>query len=447
MLSPELKKLRHHAREIFLAGLSAVDPEKAVLRALQREGNTLNVAHESFDLSQFHRVFVLGAGKAAIAMAAAVETRLGDRLTQGLVVTKDGHRHRLKQCQLLEAGHPVPDARGEHAARQMLQLAESAQMNDLVICLISGGGSALLPLPAGDITLADEQRVTELLLGHGVTIHEMNTVRKHLSLIKGGQLARAIYPATLVTLILSDVIGDPVDIIASGPTVADPSKFSDAERVLTLYGVWPKLPHSVRDYITAGCRGHAPETPKPNDPMFARNYTHVVGCNSDALLACEMHALSLGYNTMILTNRVQGEARDIGRFYAALLHNLADCGRPIESPACVLAGGETTVTLRNPGGKGGRNQEMALSVALDIDGLPNCVFLSAGTDGIDGPTDAAGAFADGWTIARARTHGLRFFSSYLRDNDSYTFFQQLGDHFITGPTGTNVMDVQILLVE
>ncbi|MDZ7266286.1 MAG: glycerate kinase [candidate division KSB1 bacterium] len=446
MHSPELKKLRHHAREIFLAGLSAVDPERAVLRALRRDGALLHLAGETFDLNKFNRVLVLGAGKASPAMAAAVESRLADRIADGLIVTKDGHGRPLQKCQVVEAGHPVPDSRGEQAARKLLQLAETAQINDLVICLISGGGSALLPLPAGEITLADEQQVTALLLSHGVTIHETNTVRKHISRLKGGQLAAAVYPATLVTLVVSDVIGDPLDIIASGPTVPDPSKFSDAERVLVLYGVWPKLPARVRDYITAGCRGHVPETPKPGDPIFTKNLAHIVACNADAISACERHARSLGYNTMVLSHRVQGEAREIGRFYAALLHHVVDAGQPIAAPACILAGGETTVTLRNPGGKGGRNQEMALSVALDIDGLPNCVFLSAGTDGTDGPTDAAGAFADGWTIAHARTRGMRFFSSYLRDNDSYNFFNQLGDLFITGPTGTNVMDVQIMLV-
>ena len=241
-------------------------------------------------------------------------------------------------------------------------------------------------------------------------------------------------------------IGDPVDIIASGPTVPDPSTFADAERILVLYGIWQELPPAVQKHLKDGCMGRVPETPKPRDPIFARTHYSIVGCNADALAACERHARNLGYHTMILANRVQGEARDLGRMYAAILHNIVNSEQPLHTPACILAGGEATVTVRNRGGRGGRNQEMALSVALDIDGLPDCVFLSAGTDGIDGPTDAAGAFADGNSIARARALGLRFHSSYLRDNDSHTFFRKLGDLFITGPTGTNVMDVQIMLV-
>ena len=446
MLTHEQKKLRQHAKEIFWAGVSAVDPQNAVRRALQREGDLLTIGGEVFDLREYRRVFVIGAGKAAVSMARGVETCLGENIETGLVVTSARGNEELKHIRVLEAGHPIPDARGEHAAKQILHLAESAQHDDLIICLISGGGSALLPLPAGDLKLSEEQLVTNLLLAHGVTILEINTVRKHLSRIKGGRLARAAHPARLVTLILSDVIGDPVDIIASGPTVPDPSTFADAERILVLYGIWQKLPKSVQEYITAGCHGNIPETPKPNDPIFERSHYTIIGCNADALAACERHALSLGYNTMVLANRVQGEARDIGRFYAALLHNVVNNEQPIRTPACILAGGETTVTVRNSGGKGGRNQELALSAALDIDGLENCVLLSAGTDGIDGPTEASGAFADGWTVARARMHGLRFMSSYLRDNDSYTFFEKLGDLFLTGPTGTNVMDLHVMLV-
>lgn len=446
MLSPEQKKLRQHAKEIFWAGLAAVDPEAAVRRALQREGDALLVAGEVLQLSEYRRVFVIGAGKASVAMAKGVEAGLGEMIDRGLVVTNERGNIALEHVRVLEAGHPIPDARGEHAAKQILQIAESAQHDDLIICLISGGGSALLPLPAGDLKLNEEQLVTNLLLAHGVTILEINTVRKHLSRIKGGRLARAAHPARLVTLILSDVIGDPVDIIASGPTVPDPSTFADAERILVLYGIWQKLPKSVQEYITEGCHGHIPETPKPSDAIFERSHYTIVGCNADALAACERYALSLGYNTMVLANRVQGEARDIGRFYAALLHNVVNNEQPIRTPACILAGGETTVTVRNSGGKGGRNQELALSAALDIDGLENCMLLSAGTDGIDGPTEAAGAFADGWTVARARMHGLRFMSSYLRDNDSHTFFDKLGDLFITGATGTNVMDLHVMLV-
>lgn len=446
MLTPELKRLRQDAKEIFWAGVAAVDPAAAVARVLQRGGDFLRLAGEVYDLRDYRRVLVLGAGKAAVPMARAIEAHLGERVTQGAVVTNHASGADLQRIKVFEAGHPIPDARGELAARHLLQLAEAADAQDLVICLISGGGSALLPLPAESLNLKEEQEVTDLLLAHGVTIHEINTVRKHLSRLKGGQLARAVHPATMMTLILSDVIGDPVDIIASGPTVPDPSTFADAERILVLYGIWQKLPRAVQQHIKNGCMGRIPDTPKPRDPIFERCHYSIVGCNSDALAGCERHARSLGYHTMILANRVQGEARDIGRLYAAILHNVVSSEQPIHTPACILAGGEATVTVRNRGGRGGRNQEMALSVAMDIDGLPSCVFLSAGTDGIDGPTDAAGAFADGNSIARARALGLRFVSSFLRDNDSHTFFQKLGDLLITGPTGTNVMDLQIMLV-
>ncbi len=445
MLTPALKRLRQHAKEIFWAGLAAVDPAAAVRRVLQREGDFLHIAGEIYDLRDYNRVLVIGAGKAAVPMAQAIETHLGGIVANGAIVTNAEGETKLQRIKIFEAGHPIPDERGELAAQHILQLAQSATESDLVICLISGGGSALLPLPSESLNLKEEQQVTDLLLAHGVTIHEVNTVRKHLSRIKGGQLARAAYPAAMMTLILSDVIGDPVDIIASGPTVPDPSTFADAERILVLYGIWQKLPLAVQKHLKNGCMGRISDTPKPRDPIFVRNQYSLVGCNTDALAACERYALRLGYHTMVLTNRVQGEARDLGRFYAAILHNVVSSEQPLHTPACILAGGESTVTVRNRGGKGGRNQEMALSVALDIDGLQDCVFLSAGTDGIDGPTDAAGAFADGNSIARARALGLRFVSSYLRDNDSYTFFQQLGDLFITGATGTNVMDLQIML--
>jgi len=446
ILTPEIKRLRQHAKEIYWAGVAAVEPEAAVARALQRDGDFLRLAGEVYDLRDFQRVLVLGAGKAAVPMARALEARLSDLEVQGAIVTNAPPGAALERIRIFEAGHPIPDARGELAARQILALAEGAQEKDLIICLISGGGSALLPLPAAALRLKEEQHVTDLLLAQGVTIHEINTVRKHLSRIKGGLLARAAYPATMMTFILSDVIGDPVDIIASGPTVPDPSTFADAERILSLYGLWPKLPLVVQKHIEDGCLGRIPETPKSRDHIFERCQYSIVASNVDALAACEHYARSLGYHTMVLANRVQGEARDLGRMYAAILHNVVNSEQPLHTPACILAGGETTVTVRNRSGKGGRNQEMALSVALDIDGLPDCVFLSAGTDGIDGPTDAAGAFADGNSIARARTHGVHFHSSYLRDNESYSFFEQLGDLFMTGPTGTNVMDVQILLV-
>lgn len=446
MLSSSEKKLRQHASAIFSAGVAAVDPQVAVQRTLRREGAKIFFANHGFAVNDFLHFYVIGAGKAAAAMAQGVENVMGNLLTGGVVVTKDGHGLPLQRIKVLEAGHPLPDRRGETAARQILQLAEKATADDLIICLISGGGSALLPLPAAGLTLDDERNVTDLLLASGATIEEMNVVRKHLSAIKGGQLARAAFPAKLLTLVLSDVIGDPLDIIASGPTVPDSSTFSEAKTIMMMSGVWAKAPDVVQAHIEMGCAGKITDNPKPGDGVFAYAQTEIIGSNATALEAAERHARRLGYNTLILSSRVQGEARDIGRFYAALAHEVVHRDRPVEIPACILAGGETTVTLRGTMGKGGRNQEMALSVAIDIDGLLPCVFLAAGTDGTDGPTDAAGAFADGKSIARAKTGGLLHPTAFLRDNDSYRFFKTIDDLFITGPTRTNVMDLHILLV-
>jgi hydroxypyruvate reductase len=445
MLSPE-KKLRQHASAIFSAGVAAVDPESAVQRSLRGENGKIIFADEALAASDFRRVNVIGAGKAAGAMARGAEKTLGDLVSGGIVVTKDGHGVPLQRIQIAEAGHPLPDERGQRAAEKIFELAEQATADDLIICLISGGGSALLPLPAPGLALDDERRVTDLLLACGATIEEINIVRKHLSGIKGGQLARAAFPARLLTLILSDVIGDPLDIIASGPTVPDSSTFAEARTIMMIHGVWTKAPEVVRAHLDMGCAGRIAENPKPGDGVFAFTRTEIVGNNATALEAAERHAHHLGYNTLILSSRVQGEARDIGRFYASVAHEIVYRERPAETPACVLAGGETTVTVRSKLGKGGRNQELALSMAIDIDGLPGCVFLSAGTDGSDGPTDAAGAFADGKTIARAKTSGLLHPTAFLRDNDSYNFFRTIDDLFITGPTRTNVMDLHVLLV-
>lgn len=454
MLSTPDRKLRKHASSIFFAGVSAVDPSLAMQRALRRENSKIILADRSYDLGDVDHLYIIGAGKAAAAMAHGVEKVFGDfpapgvlgRQLSGLVITKDGYGLPLERIEVVEAGHPLPDGRGEEGARRILGIAEQAGARDLVLCLISGGGSALLPVPASGLTLEDKRAVTDLLLASGGTIDEINVVRKHLSAIKGGRLARAAFPARLVTLVLSDVIGDPLEIIASGPTVPDSSTFSEAKRVMMMNGVWPNVSEAVRQHVERGCAGDVAETPKPGDPVFAGAVTEIVGSNALALEAAERRARQLGYHTLILSSRVQGEARDIGRFYAALAHEVVYRDRPLEAPACILAGGETTVTLRGAMGKGGRSQEMALSVAIDIDGLPGCVFLAAGTDGTDGPTDAAGAFADGKSVARAKSSGLLHPTAFLRDNDSYTFFKTVDDLFITGPTRTNVMDLQVLLV-
>ncbi|HHY32138.1 MAG TPA: glycerate kinase [Firmicutes bacterium] len=436
--------LRRDALAIMRAALAAVDPYEAVKRQLSLEGDILTIGGRRYDLAKIAHVYVVGAGKASARMALAVEEVLGDRVTAGLVNVKYGHSEALSKVRVREAGHPVPDAAGLEGAREMLDLASAAGEDDLIICLISGGGSSLLPLPAPGIGLSDKQATTQALLRCGATIHEMNAVRKHISLVKGGGLARAAAPAHVVSLILSDVIGDDLDVIASGPTVPDTSTFARAFEVLDRYGALETVPAAVRHRLEAGVRGEVPETPKPGDPLFEKVANIIVASNALAVDAAARSATRLGYNPLVLSSRVQGEAREVGRVLAAIAREIRASDRPVPRPACVLAGGETTVTLKGAG-LGGRNQELALAAALDIEGLDGVLVMAVGTDGTDGPTDAAGAIAFGDTVARAREAGLDP-RAYLRDNDSYHFFDALGDLVITGPTRTNVMDIIAVLV-
>ncbi|MGB9458999.1 MAG: glycerate kinase [Bryobacteraceae bacterium] len=423
------RSLRRQAAAIFRAALRAADPHDAVLRHLARR-----------DYSRFHHIYVIGAGKAGASMARAAERALGGRITGGLVNVKYGHLAKLRRVELNECGHPVPDERGVAGAERIAEIASSAGAGDLVLCLISGGASALLPLPAPPVTLAEKQEVTRLLLASGADIHEINCVRKHLSAIKGGQLARLAWPATVEALLVSDVIGDNLDVIGSGPAAPDPSTFADAAEVLDRYGIRDKVPAAVRARIDQGVAGTLDETPKPGDKLFARVRNTVVGGNRLALDAAARHARQLGFRTLVLSSSVAGETREIARMHAAIAREVAEFGRPVQPPACIITGGETTVTLRGDG-LGGRNQEFVLAAALDIAGLDNVVVFSAGTDGTDGPTDAAGATADGDTLRR-KPDARR----YLDANDSYHYFESLGDLVITGPTNTNVADVRILLI-
>jgi hydroxypyruvate reductase len=316
--------------------------------------------------------------------------------------------------------------------------------NDLVIFLVSGGGSALLPLPVEGVTLVEKQATTHELLSCGASIQEINTLRKHLSRIKGGGLAKIVYPATLVSLILSDVIGDPLDAIASGPTVPDSTTYEDCAWILNKYELWGKIPPSVASHIRAGMEGKKEETLKEGDPPFAKVYNLIVGNNLLAMTAAKKAAQALGYRTLLLSSLVEGETREVAKVHAAIAKEVLLSGNPIPPPACILSGGETTVTLKGKG-KGGRNQEFALAAALEIAGWKEVLMMSAGTDGTDGPTDAAGAFADGKTVTRAKTMGLDPWS-FLKENDSYSFFQRIGDLLTIGPTGTNVMDLRVMLV-
>jgi hydroxypyruvate reductase len=436
-------RLKEHALAIFRAGVAAVEPRRAVRACVRLAGNALMAGGRRLPLPGGARVFVVGAGKAAAPMAAAVEEIFGDRVAGGLVVTKVGHGEPLRKVELREAGHPVPDEAGVRAARDLAALLGGVRRGDLVVCVISGGGSSLLPSPAEGIALEEKQEVTRLLLACGAAIGEVNAVRKHLSLLKGGGLARLARPAALLSLVLSDVVGDPLDVVASGPTVPDPSTFGEALEVLSRRGILSRVPASVRARLEAGARGELPETPKAGDPAFERAANVLVGTNALAMAAAARKARALGYRTLVLSTTVTGETREVAGVHAAIAREIAARCQPLPRPACILSGGETTVTLRG-GGRGGRNQEFALAAALGIAGLPEVAVLSAGTDGTDGPTDAAGAVADGETVERARAAGLDPRAA-LDQNDAYPFFQALGDLVMTGPTRTNVMDLRLVL--
>ncbi len=439
-----LPQLRKDAEAIFRSGVKAVDPIEAIGRHVKRQDEILKVGDKNYNLKYFSRVIVVGAGKASAAMAQPLEELLGDRLKEGLVQVKYGHSLPLRKIRIVEAGHPVPDKSGIEGAHQIVQLVKSATEKDLLIFLISGGGSALLPSPVEGLTIEDEQQTTQVLLESGANIHEINAIRKHISQVKGGRLARLAYPAALVSLVLSDVIGDSLDSIASGPTVPDRSTFGDCVHILEKYRIKNKLPSAVREHLEKGMRGEVEETPKADDPAFERTQNVIIGSNILALKAARSNADELGYNSLILSTFIEGETREVARVHAAIAREILKRDLPVRRPACIISGGETTVTIRGKG-LGGRNQEFVLAAAIDVDGLEDVVILSGGTDGTDGPTDAAGAIADGLTVRRAKSMGLDP-ERYLRENDSYHFFQALGDLLITGPTFTNVMDLRLVIV-
>lgn len=433
--------LRRQALGIFAAALKAAAPAAAIRDHLRLRGDVLLAGRKRYPLAQFRNIYVVGAGKASVEMARAVERLLGKRIRGGLINTKYEHAGAaLRRIEVNECGHPVPDARGQKGAERIAEFARLASADDLLICLISGGASALLPLPAAPVTLGETQATTQLLLDCGANIHEINCVRKHISAIQGGQLARLAYPAAVLALIFSDVIGDDLDVIGSGPTVPDRSSVADAKAVFEKYGIWNQAPPGVRQRVSSD----AAETPKPGDRIFDRVQNVIVGNNRLAVDAAARQARALGFRTLVLSTFIQGEAREVARVHAAIAREIRAAARPLRPPACVIAGGETTVTIRGRG-LGGRNQEFVLAAAMDIAGLEDVVILSGGTDGTDGPTDAAGAVADGTTLARAAAKELNA-AAHLANNDSYHFFDALGDLVKTGPTGTNVADVQIILV-
>ena len=443
-----LCKLREDAKAIFQAGLDAVDAEEAVRRHLRLDvpAGLLHLSSgESLLLSRFKRVLVVGAGKAAAPMAFALEQLIAPAFEpQGTLNVKYGHTTPHPRCiRLHEAGHPLPDAAGVEGVRRIEDLLGTLADTDLLFVLISGGASALLPAPAAGLSLEEKQETTDLLLRAGADIYELNAVRKHLSRMKGGQLALRAQPATVVSLILSDVIGDRLDVVGSGLTSPDPSTFEDAEDALRKYGLLQRVPAPVSDRLRNGRTGQIPETPKHFDSFSPRIHNLIVGSNRLAIEAAADAARSLGYHTAILSSTLQGETREAARFHVEILREVISSGNPIRRPACLLSGGETTVTVRGVG-KGGRNQEFGLAAAIALAGLENSVILAAGTDGTDGPTDAAGALVDGTTAARATALGLSM-SDHLERNDSYPLLHAVGDLLKTGSTGTNVMDLNILM--
>jgi glycerate 2-kinase len=444
-----MKKAREDLRAIYTAAITAVNPEMAVENHVKLNRDTLILLSEGshvreFQLERYKNIYVVGSGKATAPMAGAIEKILADKISRGLITVKYGYLEDLSKIEIVEASHPIPDMNGVAGARRIMDIIQEAEEDDLVISLISGGGSALLPLPYNTISLEEKGKTTDLLLKSGATIHELNSVRKHLSQVKGGNLARAAYPATVINLMISDVVGDDMDVIASGPFVPDKSTFSGAMEILKRYDLINKIPESVRKHIQDGIDGAIEETPKEGSDIFKKVTNLIIASNIIALKAAQKEAEKRGYNSIILSSLFEGETRDVAYFHAAIAKEVLASSHPVERPACIISGGETTVTVRGEG-LGGRNMEFAMHAAVFIDGYDNILMASIGTDGTDGPTDAAGATADGKTVRNADERDLDI-TEYIRNNDSYHFFQGINDLIITGPTNTNVMDIRIIIV-
>ncbi|MBW3535158.1 MAG: glycerate kinase [Gemmatimonadetes bacterium] len=434
-LPPAEMRLRRDALDMVDAALQAVDPDRLVAEALEREKPSP---------PEGGRLWLVAVGKAAVPMAAGALRVLGDAVTDGWVLAPDGAGDGPPGLHLLHGAHPLPEDRNVGGARTLHEVARRAGPRDWILLLLSGGGSALLTLPDGDVSLADLRATTDLLLRAGATIQELNAVRKHLEVLKGGGLARVAVPARIMALVLSDVVGDPLDVIGSGPVSPDPSTFDEAIEVLEAHGLWNAVPGPVREHLLWGRGGEVAETPKAGDPVFGGVHVRVVGSAVRAAAAAAERARELGYRSHVLDTEVTGEAREVGRRLARVAREVSGTGSPVEPPAAVVAAGETTVTVLGDG-VGGRNQEVALAAARDLEDRVDALVLSMGTDGVDGPTDAAGAFATGSTMRRARSAGLDPAGALAR-NDAYPFFETLGDLVVTGPTGTNVMDLMLVLV-
>ncbi|KPL07576.1 glycerate kinase [bacterium SM23_57] len=431
--------------KILAAALDAVDPITAVNNHLARRDEELLISNKQYNLKDYERVFIVGFGKASIPMSQAAIEILGDHFTSGIAITKSfpPQFHNFHpNLSIIKASHPIPDESCQISANQIIELLTKTTERDLVIFLISGGGSALLTAPTPDVELGDIIELTKTLLDCGASIDEINTVRKHLSLVKGGGLARLAAPSQVVALILSDVVGDPLDMIASGPTIADPTTFDDALSILNKYQIISHLPETIIDHLTRGKNGEIPETPKAGDPIFRKTQNSIIGNNFQAAQAAIKQAGFYGLNTLLLTTSLEGEARHAGHFLASIARQIDATGDPVQRPACVVAGGETTVTITG-GGKGGRNQELALSTVVKMAGLDGAFLITLATDGEDGPTDAGGAVVVGDSLSRAQLKGLDPIE-FLSRNDSYHFFDLLGDNLKPGSTSTNVGDLTFI---
>ncbi|MBM4140288.1 MAG: glycerate kinase [Nitrospira sp.] len=428
--------------KIFYASLNEVNPYNSV----KSYTDTIRSIYQG---NAFNRLLVAGLGKAACPMAKALEEQFKDIITAGIVITKHGHcpsQHRPDKIKVFEAGHPVPDEKGLQATEEIVKLVSSADDKTLIVCLISGGGSALLVSPYEGITLLEKQNITEMLLKAGATIDELNAVRKHISKVKGGRLAEIVYPARIISLIISDVIGDRLDVIASGPTSPDTTTYNKALSILEKYGLMEKVPESILSVLHKGANGSIPETPKEGNRIFIKVENLIIGDNKKALIATVEKARELGLDAEIISTEISGEAREVGKWLAKkAIETRNELRMKRNKKVCLISGGETTVTVKG-NGKGGRNMELALAFAIEIEGISGVTLLSAGTDGTDGPTDAAGAIVDGNTVSKAKSIGLNP-EEYLMNNDSYNFLKKIDDLLITGPTGTNVMDIQIMVIE
>jgi glycerate 2-kinase len=442
----ELLRARGILIEIVDRAIAAVEPSIAMRRGLRLEEERLTVGDKEFNLLEVGKIVVVGGGKASGRMAEVLEEILEDRITEGLVNVSEGTapKHRLHIIKLNEAGHPIPTEASVRGAEAMLNLVTGLGPQDMVICLLSGGGSALVTLPAEGISLEDLRDTTQLLLKSGASIHEVNAVRKHLSRIKGGQLAKAAYPAKVITLLISDVVGDRLDTIASGPTYPDSTTYSDALTVIEKYGLAEKVPKNVLNRLKSGAEGKVAETPKSDEKYFMNTHHEIIARNADAVEAAAEVGKSHDLNISVLTATMQGEARDVGTHLADTAKKISGTGKPVSRPALLISGGETTVTVKGEG-TGGRNQELVLAAATEISGLENAAVAAFSTDGIDGPTDAAGAIADSFTVERAKNLELDSLA-HLNRNDSYNFFKELRDLLLTGPTRTNVADIVCLVL-